>query len=226
MFQPARLQKAEYGLRTGKNGARPALAGLADKPIRKEIPCLAERRERAGGEPAIAGKPTKKNPMELKLSIDDFDVSPQEIRAFALQAPNLSPYRLAYFLNKSGYWDFYNTRRVFIPEENPALRFEVFRHDNEIDHVQWFFFGNDRPQQAWIPDLPMAGFFLAAVGAGAEFVDPVPVSALIDNIQDVFLSLHLPIGNSRANTRKNPYFKYFKDFYNFLSLQEMIASWE
>lgn len=164
--------------------------------------------------------------MELKLSLDDFDIAPEEIRVFSIQAPNMTPFRLVHFLNKSEYWDFYNTCCDFYPENSQESPFEIFRSDNEVDHVQWFFFGNPQNRKPWIESLPQTDFFLLAVGSGAEFLETEPVFSILGNISDIFLYEALRMFPSRVPNRKTSLFEYFKEFYHFLCLHEMIESWE
>lgn len=164
--------------------------------------------------------------MELKLSLDDFDIAPEEIRVFSIQAPNISPFRLVHFLNKSEYWDFYNTCCDFCPENRPETSFEIFRFDNEVDHVQWFFLGNPLNRTPWIESLPQTDFFLLAIGSGAEFLETEPVFSILGGIPEIFLYEALGMPPHRASARKNSYFEHFKEFYHFLCMHEMIESWE
>ena len=162
----------------------------------------------------------------LSLDLDDFGISPDDLRVFLIQAPDISIFRLAYFLNKTGYWDFSNTSLHFSPANKPGLNLSVFRFVDEDEHLEWFLVGSPEPV-TWVEKYPQS-CFLVASGGGVSTFDNAKnntICSLIDYSCDfIFISGVLPLTTPAG--KKTEVFDQFSELYNFLSSNDLTTQEE
>lgn len=162
----------------------------------------------------------KKTETLLSLDLDDFGIGPDDLRVFLVQAPDISIFRLVYFLNKTGYWDFNNTSLFFTPENKPGLHLNVFRSIDEDEHLQWFLVGSDEGF-SWVEKYPRS-CFLVASGGGVSTFDNAKneeICNLLENSCDFVFSGALPLSTPAG--KKAAIFDLFSELYNFLSTNDL-----
>ena len=162
----------------------------------------------------------KKTETLLSLDLDDFGISPDDLRVFLVQAPDISIFRLVYFLNKTGYWDFDNTSLFFTPENKPSLHLNVFRSIDEDEHLQWFLVGADEGF-SWVEKYPQACFLVAEGGGVSTFNQAKndEICNLLEDSCDFVFSGVLPLTTPAG--KKAAVFDQFSELYNFLSANDL-----
>lgn len=161
----------------------------------------------------------------LSLNLDDFGIKPDDLRVFLIQAPDISIFRLAYFLNKTGYWDFSNTSLLFSPANKPSLNLSVFRFVDEDEHLEWFLVGSNE-HLSWVEKYPQA-YFLVAAGGGVSTFDHAKnnmICGLLDDSCNFVFSGALPL--STPTGKKAEVFDQFSELYNFLSSNDLTTQEE
>lgn len=163
-------------------------------------------------------------PLVIDLPLEEYEVSPSELKVYAIQAPEVPSYRLAHFMNATGVWNFYNTRLEYSPPEGRA-GYKVYRFDDKIRHVKWFLLGKETDTPPLITRLPMADCFLMAAGSGTLRLDTAFLENTLTSLPNIFwveaLALTEPAGTENK-TRKTPDFLLFSHFYNFLSYEKQL----
>ncbi len=157
----------------------------------------------------------------FSLELDDFGIQPDDLRVFVIEPTDISIFRLVYFLNKTGYWDFSNTSLHFSPANKPGLNLNVFRFVDEDEHLEWFLVGSTEPV-AWVEKYPRACFLVAA-GGGVSTFDNAKNNMILNLIDDscefIFVSGVLPLTTPAG--KKAMVFDHFSELYNFLSSHDL-----
>lgn len=167
----------------------------------------------------------KKTETLLALDPDDFGIGPDDLRVFFVRAPDISIFRLAYFLNKTGHWDFSNTSLLFSPADKPGLNLSVFRSIDEDEHLEWFLVGSNE-HLSWVEKNPQ-DYFLVASGGGVSTFDHAKnegICGLLEASCDYVFSGVLPLSTPAG--RKAAVFDLFSELYNFLSSNDLTMQGE